>query len=160
MLERKILKSLWILGLMLFPTLFKKPIKERWIVFLFNSLINVYLDNYLVNTKRLQYPVRVKNAGLFTKGSILYDNLLCPIVTVWYCQATKNTKKVSEFLLKTFLYVLPQTVVEIVLEKYTNLIDYKNGWKWYHTFGAISLVKLMIRGFIGLINLKAIKEET
>lgn len=159
MLERKILKYLWILGIIIFSTLFRKPIRERWIVFLFNSLLNIYLDNYLVNTKRLKYPVREKHAGLFTSGSILYDNLLCPIVTVWYCQSTKNTKKISEFLIKTFLYVLPQTVAEIFLEKYTDLIEYKKGWKWYHTFGAITAVKVLIRGMIELIEYKANSEE-
>ncbi|WP_419888330.1 CBO0543 family protein [Neobacillus niacini] len=159
MLERKILKYLWILGIILFSTIFRKPIRERWIVFLFNSVLNIYLDNYLVHTKRLKYPVRVKHAGLFTRGSILYDNLLCPIVTLWYCQSTKNTKKISEFLFKTFLYVLPQTVIEIILEKYTDLIEYKKGWKWYHTFGAIAAVKMLVRGFIQLIQTKANREE-
>lgn len=159
MLERKILKLLWILGFLIFPTLFKKPIKERWIIFLLNSVFNQYLDNYLVQTNRLAYPVRIKNAHYFTKGSILYDTVLCPIVTVWYHQATKNTKNILEFIIKTIIYVSPQIIIEIIFEKYTNLVKYKNGWKWYHSFGAVAFIKVIIRTFVELINLKERKEK-
>jgi hypothetical protein len=153
MLEKKILKLLWILGLILFPaTLFKHPIKERWIVFLLNGVLNQFLDNYLVSTKRIKYPIRIKNAHKFTKGSILYDTLLCPLVTVWYHQATKQPKHIGEFIFKSIIFVLPQISIEIILEKYTKLINYKNGWKWFHSFGAIMLIKLFVRGFIEILN--------
>ncbi|MDQ0200786.1 hypothetical protein [Neobacillus ginsengisoli] len=83
MLERRILKRLWLIGLALLPTLFKKPIKDRWIVFLLNGSLNQYLDDYLVSTNRIKYPIRLKNVPFLTKGSVLYDSLLCPLVTTW-----------------------------------------------------------------------------
>ena len=158
MSERNILKFLWILGLIIFPTLFMKPIKERWIVFLLNSTLNQYLNNFLVSTNKLVYPVRIKNEKLYTQGSILYDSVLCPIVTVWYHQATKKPKGVFDFLMKTIIFVSPQIIVEILLEKYTKLIKYKNGWKWYHSFGAVALIKMFVRGFIELVNIKSNRE--
>ncbi|MDQ6596402.1 hypothetical protein E2K98_29765 [Bacillus salipaludis] len=154
MTDRKILKFLWLLGLvLLFPTLLKKPIKEQLIIFLLSSFFNTPLDNYLVSKDRLEYPVRLKNERKFTKGSFLYDSILCPLITVWYYQSTQKTKKLSEIILKTFLFTTPQVILEALMERFTRTINYKKGWKWYHSFIGIFLLKLYIRGFVGLINL-------
>lgn len=152
MQDRKLLKKLWIAGLLLFPTLFMKPTKDRWIIFLFNAFLNTYIDNYLVVTGRLKYPHRLKKVIKFSNGSVLYDSLLCPLVTTWYYMATRKVKNSSEFLLKTILFVLPQLIFELILEKYTKIIKYKNGWKWYHSFFTIALIKILARGFMELIN--------
>jgi hypothetical protein len=152
MSDRKILRMLWIFGLFLMPTLMMKPMKDRWIIFLLNSVLNNKIDHYLVTTNRLSYPHRLKQARKFSKGSILYDNLLCPLVTTWYYTSTKKYKNISDFLIKTLLFVLPQLIFEVVLEKYTKIIKYKKDWKWYHSFVTIAFIKLFVRGFMQFIN--------
>lgn len=147
MSDKKILKFLWISGLvLLFPTLLTKSIKEQLIVYLLSSYFNTPLDNYLVSKNRLEYPVGLKNERKFTKGSFLYDSILCPLLTVWYYQSTQKTKKLSGILFKTFLFTTPQVILEASLERFTRTIKYKKGWKWYHSFIGIFLIKLFIRG--------------
>ncbi|MDP4083710.1 MAG: CBO0543 family protein [Bacillota bacterium] len=152
MTDRKLLKLLWSVGLFLAPTLFMRPTKDRWIVFLFNAFLNTYIDNYLVASKRLKYPNRLKSVKKLSNGSVLYDSLLCPLMTTWYYIATRHVKKISKFLFITFLFVLPQLIFELLLEKYTEIIKYKKGWKWYHSFFTISFIKIFVRGFIQMIN--------
>ena len=151
--DKKILKFLWGLGLgLLLPTLLKKPIKEQLIIFLLSSFFNTPLDNYLVSTNRIEYPVRLKNEKKFTKGSFLYDSILCPLLTVWYYQSTQKTKKIGEIFFKTFLFTTPQVILEVTMERFTRTIKYKKGWKWYHSYIGIFSIKLFIRTLVGSIN--------
>jgi hypothetical protein len=153
MTDKKLLRFLWILGLvLLFPTLLKKPIKERVLIFLLSSSFNQPLDNLAVSTNRITYPVRLKNEGKFTKGRFLYDNLLCPLITVWFYESSRHTKKLSELLLKTFLFSTPQVILEATFERFTRTIKYKKGWKWYHSFISIYLIKLFIWALVQLLN--------
>lgn len=83
----------------------------------------------------------------------MYDYLVCPLITILYCQTSNNSKLLST-ILQAFLYSIPQTALEVFGERYTKLIHYKRGWTWVHSYVGIALTKVLFRGLIWIYNEK------
>lgn len=139
-----------LLGIIFFPTLFKRPTYKLWVpFFLWNGLVNVMLDTYLVKTNKVKYPVRFKPRKF--KINIIYDVFICPYLSVWYCQSTYNDKLLT-IIKKLFLWGLPQSVYEILLERKTNTLKFQMGYKWYHSLFLVFVVKILSRLVFELIK--------
>ncbi|MCA1029679.1 hypothetical protein LCL95_01375 [Bacillus timonensis] len=149
--EKQTLYYLLAFGLLsLFMTCWKKRnLKEIVIVFLTNSYTNVFVASALAAKNYLQYPTRL--FPRIYRSSIIYDYLLCSLVSIWFVQATEKDQW-KQMLVKVWLFALPQALVERWLEKHTSLIIYRKGWSWIHSLVTIALAKLLNARFIRFLN--------
>ncbi|MDP4084424.1 MAG: CBO0543 family protein [Bacillota bacterium] len=144
-----ILYVLTLFGIILLPVgLKRKPRKDWIIVFLLKTLISSFVGNVIAATKTLEFPVRLFPKAF--KSSVLYDILLFPLLCLFYNQTTYKSKLIG-IISQEFMYSLPMTWIEIILEKKTNLIKY-NSWKWYYTLFSLTGTFLLVRGVIGYIR--------
>ncbi|MDA8333732.1 MAG: hypothetical protein M0Z41_01895 [Peptococcaceae bacterium] len=150
--ERTILRNTLFLGLAVLPLLLRKPPVKMWsLMYVANGVSSDIINRFLVKSGRLEYPVRL--APKLFANSVLYDYVICPLISVIYCQTTYNTKPGIIILLGA-LFAIPQIVIEYLAERKTKLIKYKNGWTWVHSYLGIVAVKLAMRAFIEIIRPK------
>lgn len=150
MSDRKILWLFLIVSLLLLPTMFRKPSIKNWVIaFLLNAFSNAFVAVYLAGKNFLVYPTRIMPSVFIS--NIVYDYLICPLISAWFCQATKNSKVPTIFLLGV-VFTFPQILIELFMLHKTNLLKYKNGWTWKHSFIGIYLTKLFVRTSVSLIH--------
>jgi hypothetical protein len=131
------------------PNVLKREPKKDWIiVFLLKCLVSGFLGSIIAGKKLLEFPVRLFPFAF--KSSVVYDNLLFPLLCVFYNQ-TSYQSKLSSMIAQAFLYSLPMTGIEYILEKKTNLIKY-NKWTWYYTLITLTGTFLFVRGVMGYIR--------
>ncbi|WP_226038226.1 CBO0543 family protein [Aquibacillus saliphilus] len=147
--EKTILYGLTLFGsVFLLFALNKRPRKDWLIVFLLKTVISVFFGNIVAANKWLEYPDRLLPNSF--KGSVLFEYLLFPLICVYYNQTTYKSK-LPGMIYQSFLYSIPMTIVEIFLEKKTQLINYKK-WRWYYTLFSLSGTFLLVRGLIAIIR--------
>lgn len=149
MKDRSMLYGLYLLGLVLLPFALKKEPKKDWIiVFLFKTLLSGFLGNIIAAKKLLEFPIRLFPKAF--KSSVLFDNLLFPLLCVYFNQSTYKSRLVG-IITQAFIYSLSITGIEYIFEKKTNLIKY-NTWRWYYTFFSLTGTFLFVRGTIAYIR--------
>lgn len=158
MIERLILLFGIIFGIVSFPSLFKKPSSTFWIpLYLGNCLINYFFDKALVKFKKVKYPIRFL-PNIF-RINVVYDFLVCPFLSVWYCQSTYNSKA-SGIIGKLLLFAIPQGIYEIILERKTKALRFKKNWNWVYSVFLVFIVKIisrvMLRGIKVIYNKKSL----
>ncbi|WP_449620777.1 CBO0543 family protein [Robertmurraya sp. Marseille-Q9965] len=140
---------LFLLGfhiVLLIPILLRKPpIKDWMLVYFYNAVTNVFIDNILVSLKIVRYPNRILPKLFHTH--VLFDILIYPTISVFYNQITLKDKPMAIFF-KIFFFTVPMLLIELWAEKYSNLIKWSSKWKWYHTFLSLTFKSLVTRGFI------------
>jgi hypothetical protein len=157
MIERWIIRSGIIFGIVSFPTLFRKRPRKLWVsLFLINCIVNYAFNKSLVTTKKIKYPVRF--LPKIFKINFVYDYLVCPYLSIWYCRSTYNSN-ISGVLGKLLLWGLPQAAYEIWLEKRTKLMEFKGNWKWFHSLFLVFVVKLLSRGVLEVLKGRIIKHK-
>lgn len=127
----------------------KRSFKDWIIVYLVSILGNSLADRYLVSKGFLKYKIRPFPKNL--QIHLPFDYIHYPLLLLYYNQFTLNSKP-SGILLKLFPFVIPQVVIETVLEKKTNLITWKKGWSWQHSFISLAVKFLLCRFIIALIR--------
>lgn len=136
-------------GLMLLPfAIVKRSFKDWIIVYLVSFIGNLLSDQYLVKKGYLKYQKK-----LFPKYKIHlpFDFIHYPLMLLYYNQWTLNSKPAG-IILKLFPFVIPLTIIETIAEKKTNLIKWKRGWSWYHSFISMILKLFICRGIIATIR--------
>lgn len=158
MIERFIIRTSIILSVLFIPTLFKRPSVKLWVpFFIFNGAINVLIDSYLVSNNYLKYPKRFVHNKF--KINIVYDILICPFLTVWYCQSSFNST-LREVVIKLLLFSTPQAIYEILLERKTKLLKFnKRKWTWVHSLVAVFTIKIFSRAIFEIPKRIVVKEE-
>lgn len=147
--DKLILYALTLVGFILLPIGLKKEPKKDWIiVFLLKALISGFFGNIIASTKTLEFPVRLFPKAF--KSSVVYDNLLFPLLCLFYNQTTYKSK-LTGIILQALIYSLPMTWIESIFEKKTSLIKY-NSWKWYYTLFTLTGTFLLVRGVMGYIR--------
>ncbi|MBM7573326.1 CBO0543 family protein [Aquibacillus albus] len=143
MIERLIIKFGIVFGVLAFPTLFRKPSAKIWIpLYLCNCIVNYLFDMALVKTKKVMYPIRF--LPKIFKINVVYDFLVCPFLSVWYCQSTYNSK-LSGLIIKLLVFGIPQAIYEVFLERKTDALKFKGNWRWFHSFFLVFVVKIISR---------------
>lgn len=146
-IEKNTLRFLFVLGILFFFQLIRKPPVKDWlIIFFLKSYIASFMDNLLVKKGYLKYPVSLfKTFDI----SVLFSYLIFPVTCIYFNQATEKSDPLST-LLKLLLFSAPSTLAENWLEKNTKLIQYRKNWTSLHSFFSISatflLVKLLMAG--------------
>ncbi|UOE93599.1 CBO0543 family protein [Alkalihalobacillus sp. LMS39] len=148
--ERNFLMVSTGISILLLPfAIFKRSFKDWMIVFLVGCAGNTIIDRYFVSKGYLKYKVR----PLSSKFSIHlpFDTIHYPLALLYFNQWTLNSKPFG-ILVKLLVLIVPQLIIEIIAEKRTDLITWKRGWKWYHSFLGMALKFLVCRAIIAGIR--------
>lgn len=149
-MQKKLLRIILGVGLLLIPFAFKREKLKDWLlIFFLKGYISSFLDQIIVKKKRISYPVRFMSK--YFDSSLLFDYLLFPLLCVFYNRTSEKSNLHSIFL-QSFIYTTPITVLEVILEKKTNLIRYKKNWNWLITYSTLVVTFLFVRGFIVIIR--------
>ena len=149
-MQKKLLRIILGVGLLLIPFAFKREKLKDWLlIFFLKGYISSFLDQIIVKKKQISYPVRFMSK--YFDSSLLFDYLLFPILCVFYNRTSEKSNLHSIFL-QSFIYSTPMTVLEVILEKKTNLIRYKKNWNWLITYSTLVVTFLFVRGFIAIIR--------
>ena len=149
-MQKKLLRIILGVGLLLIPFAFKREKLKDWLlIFFLKGYIANFLDQIIVKKKRISYPVRFMSK--YFDSSLLFDYLLFPLLCVFYNRTSEKSNLHSIFL-QSLIYTTPMTVLEVILEKKTNLIQYKKNWNWLITYSTLVVTFLFVRGFIVIIR--------
>ncbi|MRX53928.1 hypothetical protein GJU41_08075 [Bacillus idriensis] len=148
-MEKTMIKGLFALCAVMFPFVIQKPnVKEMLIVFFAKGILSTLIDAYVVNTKRVEYPVR-PFPKIF-KTTILYDMVFFPLLSViWVRQSYKDN--LPGILLKSLTRSVPMSIAQWYMEKRTRLFKWKK-WSVFHTFASISFTLFTIRALADLVK--------
>ncbi|OLS40637.1 CBO0543 family protein [Bacillus sp. MRMR6] len=156
-MERRILSGLLAIGLGLLPVVFKRDRLKDWIIiYLLKGFMSSFLDSIVTRQKKVTYPVRFLPE--YFRINVLFDYLLFPLTCVVYNRMTYHSNTAGIFL-KAFLFSIPMTVTEVIFERSTKLIKFRNGWSWHHTLLSETAIFIFIRIFIGAVR-KSLKKYT
>lgn len=150
-MERIILWSLLIMGISLLFFSLRKPVIKNWIlIFLLASYFSTFLGVLVVEEKMLEYPIRFLS-NYFT-SSLIYEYLLFPVVCIYFYQTTYHSRFLN-IVLQCILYTIVLTIIEVLFERYTELIEYHT-WTWLHTYISTFILMMFIRILLQLLNKK------
>ncbi|MET3697066.1 hypothetical protein SAMN05877753_101356 [Bacillus oleivorans] len=148
-MDKAILWTLLLIGVVLLFFGVRKPfIKDTLLVFLLSAYFSTFIGVFVVEEKMLRYPVRFLSE--YFEVSILYEYVLFPVVCMYFFQTTRHSRYIG-IALQCALYTTALTIVEVLLERYTDLIEY-NTWNWIYTFISNFLLMIVVRILVHLIN--------
>ncbi|MDR0137603.1 CBO0543 family protein [Metabacillus idriensis] len=148
-MEKTMIKGLFVLCAVMFPFVIRKPnVKEMLIVFFAKGILSTLIDAYVVNTKRIEYPIR-PFPKIF-KTNILFDMVFFPLLSViWVRQSYKDN--LPGILLKSLTWSVPMSIAQWYMEKRTRLFKWKK-WSVFHTFASVSFTLFTIRALAELVK--------
>jgi hypothetical protein len=155
-IELKILRGLFLFGILAFFQLIRKPPMKDWvIVFLLKSYLATFIDTIVVRNGFIKYPVNLfKSFDI----SVIFSYLLFPITCVYFNQLTKNSR-FTGVLMTCTAFSLPMAIVEHFLERKTNLIDYKKNWNWIYSLISIFITFIGVRSLYKLISFASVRQN-
>lgn len=109
----------------------KHKIREAQVAFLFKQFVTWVLGLLVVELRLIEYPVRLfpyANKTSFTFEYFIYPSI-CAIFNVHY---PENKGHFGQFVYY-FIYCTTLTGVEVIAEKYTNILKYIH-WNWFITW--------------------------
>lgn len=148
--EGSVLITMTLIGIILLPfAIVKRSLKNWIIVYLVSCIGNAFADRFLVSNGYLKYRIRPLPERF--EIHLPFDFVLFPLFLLYFNQWTLNSKLMGLFL-KLMAFIIPQIVIETIAEKKTNLITWKKGWKWYHSFISMAMKFLLCRLIISSIR--------
>ncbi|MBE3571033.1 MAG: hypothetical protein IMW92_13345 [Bacillales bacterium] len=149
-MDKIILWILFIIGIALLLFSFRKKalIKDSILVFLLKAYFSTFIGIFVAEEKMIVYPVRFLSKYFNT--SIIFESLLYPIMCVYFFQTTYHSKFLG-IILQCALYTSALTIIEVLCEKYTDLIKYHT-WTWMYSFITIFLLSLFVRLIMLYLN--------
>jgi len=142
---------LTIIGIFLLPfAIVKRSFKDWVIVYLVSIIGNSWADRYLVSRGYLKYDIRPFKKNF--KIHLPFDYVHYPLMLLYYNQWTLNSKPLG-IILKLFPFLIPQVLVETFAAKKTDLITWRKGWSWQHSFVSLAIKMLLCRGIISAIRM-------
>jgi hypothetical protein len=149
LMDKMILWSLLVFGIVLFIFSLRKPPRKDWVlIFFLTSYFTIFFGTIVVRKKMLAYPVNFLND--YFSSSLLYEHLLYPVICIYFYQTSYHSNYLG-ILLQAALYTGALTIVEVLLERYTNLIQYHT-WNWHYTFISVYFLMIFVRSLMKLIN--------
>jgi hypothetical protein len=150
-MDRMILWALLMIGMVLLFISLRKPlIKDSVLVFLMKAYFSTFIGVIVAELHLVEYPVRF--LGQYFKTSILFEYFLYPIMCVYYYQTSYRSSFLG-IIVQCALYTSALTILEVLCEKYTNLITYHT-WTWMYSFITIFFLSFLVRMLMQLINKK------
>lgn len=156
-MQKNLLRFILGIGLLLIPFTFKREKLKDWLlIFFLKGYITSFMDQIIVKNKHISYPTRF--LPKYFKSSILFDYLLFPLLCVFYNRTSLNSKPIWTFL-QSFLYSMPMTFFEAILERKTKLIHYSKNWNWIITYSSLVTTFLFVRGFMSIVRRFHLEKE-
>ncbi|TYS01689.1 hypothetical protein FZC84_01775 [Rossellomorea vietnamensis] len=138
-------------GAILLPfAIVKRSFKDWLIVFLVGVIGNSTIDRYLVTQGYLRYHIRPLREKV--KIHLPFDYIHYPLMLLYYNQWTLNSNAAG-IIFKIFPIIIPQVIMETIAERKTDLITWRKGWTWYHSFLSLFIKLLICRGIISLVRI-------
>ncbi|WP_404456724.1 hypothetical protein LG329_15860 [Virgibacillus necropolis] len=138
-----------IIGIALLVISLRKPPMKDWIlIFLLTSYFSTFFGVIVVEENMLDYPIKLFPHEHFD-SHILYEYLILPVVCVYFYQTTYHSGYKGIFL-QCLIYTSALTIIEVIFEKYTDLLEY-NTWTWIHTFIGVFLLMFFVRFLMKLL---------
>ena len=144
-IETALLVAAWaITTIVLFVFVPKHKIREAFVIFAFKQLLTWVLGLLVVELGLLEYPVReFANA---TKTSFSFEFYIYPVACVVFNFYYPVNKTKFAGLMHYVLYCSAITIIEIVIERYTSIINYIH-WHWSITWVTLYLTFYATRKF-------------
>lgn len=122
----------------------KHKIREAHVAFLAKQAITWVLGLSVVELRLIEYPIRLfpyANKTSFTFEYFVYPSI-CAIFNVHY---PEKKSAFSQFMYY-FYYCTTLTGIEILTEKYTNILKYIH-WSWYVTWISLFITFFITRKY-------------
>jgi hypothetical protein len=130
--ETIILISAWILTiitLVLFVP--KNKLREAQVIFFFKQLMTWLLGLTVAQYRFIEYPIR--EFAYATKTSFSFEYFIYPAICVVFILHYPEKKSLTRQFIHYFYFCTVMTILEVLCEKYTNIIKYIH-WTWYLTW--------------------------
>jgi hypothetical protein len=140
-MEFIILALAWIVpAILLIIFINKKTFLDAQVSFLFMQVPSWLLGALVVENRLIEYPEGFLESTY--RASFTFEFFVFPAVSALF--NTHFPRERSMFIKIIYTISLPAviTVLEVLLEKYTNLIEYIN-WTWYWSFISMTIVLLI-----------------
>lgn len=143
-IEWWILLSAYVVGIGILFFIPKNIIRLAVVAFLFKQVITFLFGLVVVELGLIEYPLRLfasVNRSSFTFEYFFFP-IICAIFNVWY----PNNRSILIRLGYYVLYSSILTILEVIIEKYTDLIEYIH-WEWYFSWITLCLTFYFTRLF-------------
>ena len=134
-IEESILALAWITALFSTLLISKKKAREASFIFLMAQFPSWFFGLLVVEFGLLKYPYREFSKSNTT--SFTFEFLVLPILNIFFNIRYPKSNNKMKVLKHYIIYGGIVTILEVILEKYTNLIEYV---KWHWTFTLITLM--------------------
>lgn len=124
------------------------PFKDWPLVFFSTGYVSIILAVVLVEKGWFSFPVRFLSEHF--QSSILYEYMILPVISVFY-NSTTYVSKTKGIIVQAILYSIPLTVLEFLMERHSDLIEYHK-WTLVHTFISLILLFISIRYLIAFLR--------
>jgi hypothetical protein len=126
--DRCILIGIIVISVCLWKLIPKGKAREAWLLFLSIQMITWPAGLIPVEAGWLKYPVQLlPHANHYNKTSFSYEFLLLPTLSILFSlYFPKNGNGFMKLMYYT-LFTCVLTIIEVILEKNTHLIDYQGG---------------------------------
>lgn len=122
----------------------KNKMRLAVVAFLATQVITFLIGLVVVELGLLAYPVRL--FASVNRTSFTYEYYAFPVVcaafNVWYPHNQGKTIQLGYYV--GFVSIL--TAIEVIIEKYTDLIEYIH-WEWYITWVTIGIALFVVHQF-------------
>lgn len=116
---------------LLFMFIPKSKIPKAIMAFLFTQIIAWPLGLIVANYRLIEYPIRLFSYA--NKAHFTFEFFLFPSISTLFTIKYPEKKNALIRFMYYFYYCTSLTIVEVVQERYTNIIKYIH-WTWYVTW--------------------------
>jgi hypothetical protein len=142
LLERFLIYSVWFIGFVSLWFIPKHKYFEASFIFLFAQLQTWIFGLLVVEFGLIEYPVRELSKANST--SFTFEYFIMPIMCIFFILYFPDTKKIPSKMLFYIEFLLPFTIIEVIVERYTLILKYIQ-WHWYFTFISMLIVFYIVR---------------
>jgi len=142
LIERLIIGSVWLICLVSVIFIPKNKRREATAIMLFTQLHAWILGSLVVEAGLIKYPVRELSKA--NSSSFSFEYFVLPLICIFFNLYYPENKPLATKLLYYVKIVSAFTFTEVIVEKYTLVIDYIH-WNWYYTFISMFFVIFIVR---------------
>ena len=122
----------------------KQKIRLAVVAFLFKQIITFLIGLMVVELGWLEYPIRLFPS--INRASFTFEFYAFPVICALFNTRYPNNRSIPIKLSYYVLFCSVMTVVEVMIEKYTELITYVH-WEWYFTWISLFITFYLSRLF-------------
>ncbi|MGG4489903.1 CBO0543 family protein [Metabacillus idriensis] len=126
----------------------KEKAREAWVPFLSMSSLTWAAGLFVVQKGWIYYPVQLlSKENQVNESSFTFEFFLFPVLAILFSLHYPSSKKIQSKWLYAIVFSGVFTIAEVILEKYTNAVEYDE-WKWYWTFFSVMLALMMNHQYV------------